>query len=108
MDDTLEKAVREFVAQERGMKLAEIRLDLALMRDLEMDGDDAVEFFEMYAEQFKVNLDGIRWDCHFGSEGCNPFSLLMPSVWKRKWTEISVQDLVDAARAGHWTMKYED
>lgn len=36
-----------------------------------MDGDDAVEFFNRFGEEFRVSLDGLhaRWHQHFGPEG---------------------------------------
>jgi hypothetical protein len=36
-----------------------------------MDGDDAVEFFEKFAEEFKVDLHDLRihWNRHFAAEG---------------------------------------
>jgi hypothetical protein len=45
-----------------------------------MDGDDAVEFFEEFRQEFEVDLTNlhIHWDQHFCPEGTPPsFSLMI-------------------------------
>jgi hypothetical protein len=47
-----------------------------------MDGDDAVEFFEKFAEEFKVDLQDLRahWDQHFAPEGSLSFGVMVAIV----------------------------
>jgi hypothetical protein len=68
-----------------------------------MDGDDAVEFFEAFGEQFHVDLDRLwkRWPQHFGPEG-----LFRGLPFPGLEIEITVQDLIDSANAGRWLKSY--
>ncbi len=63
------------------MPVADLCRTTRLGEDLGMDGDDAVDFFEDFAETFRVDLADMRWDRHFGPEGCNPLIYLWPPFW---------------------------
>jgi hypothetical protein len=70
-DDVQERVMR-FTAQHWPVREnRKLTSDTRLAQDLGMDGDDAVEFFKKFGDEFKVNLDDLytRWKQHFGSEG---------------------------------------
>ncbi len=66
--DLLELRVLAFTARQRGITVEKVDLLSRLREDLGLDGDDAVEFFEAFHQEFDVNLDGLRgkrWKRHF-------------------------------------------
>jgi acyl carrier protein len=70
----LEERVIAAVMKERGEERENVELSCTLVRDLGMDGDDAVEFFEKFGERFSVDLTDLweHWDSHFGPEVSAP------------------------------------
>jgi hypothetical protein len=91
-----------FVARELSVSPERIRLSTRLGKDLGVDGDDGLEVMARFAETFGVDLSALKPEAYFGPEGINPLWLLSPSWWRRKYKEITIQDLLDAARAGVW------
>ena len=98
----LEEDIIAFVVGQTGMKRNSVHLSSRLAQDIGMDGDDAVEFFEKFGEQFHVDLTALsdQWDDHFGGEGIFRSSPGFMVV------TITVQDLVDAATSGKWVKRY--
>jgi acyl carrier protein len=109
-DITFEQ-MADFVAETTHYPRAKITLDTGLRGDVGMDGDDAAEFFEAYLQEFGVDLSSLRWDRHFGPEfSFFPVWMLFPSWWKwqKEMVEIRLSDLLQSARAGVWTVAYEN
>jgi Protein of unknown function (DUF1493) len=79
--DAIEERVFLFVARERATKRAKLSLSCRLNQDLGMDGDDAVEFFEKFQREFRVDLCELtlRWSEYFGPEGVSPWAAVMGS-----------------------------
>jgi hypothetical protein len=97
--------ILEFTASERGMRRDKVKLGSRLLQDLGMDGDDAVEFFEKFGSQFRVDLTQLwkHWRSHFGPEaGWMPWAFL----FARPMVPITVQDLAEAAEASRWLHVY--
>jgi hypothetical protein len=71
MKDLIEKRVFSFVAEKTGVKREHLSAATALSRDIGMEGDDAVEFFEAFGREFAVDLKLLHqnWSCYFGPEG---------------------------------------
>ena len=108
LDEQLFDRIRTHVAKVRCLSVEEVSLDSRLGDDLGMDGDDAVEFFQHYAREFHVDLAGMRWKRHFGPEaGWTPLALFWPPWW-RPLLPVTVAQLVESARAGHWVYDYPD
>lgn len=99
----LEKKVIQFVAEMVCIPKQSIKLESQLMRDLGLDGDDALEFFKIFQEKFSIDLSKFFVSCHFGEEGAY-FPLLSDLkiffMGKRKFIPISVGDLIDGINAG--------
>ncbi len=104
-DDIKNKIIR-IISEMHGNRPESIDLTTELYRDLGIDGDDAVELFEMLSEEFKIDFSTIQWGRHFGPEGFNPFTMLTPSFW-RKEIPITLQDLINSAIIGEWTKSYQ-
>jgi acyl carrier protein len=66
----LEWRVKDRLAVKLAMDSDEISMNFRLRSDLGMDGDDAVEFFDRYAEDFGVDLHELKagWQFYFGPE----------------------------------------
>ena len=69
-EDALVEQVLAFTAERTGCHERELSLGVRLAQDIGMDGDDAVEFFEKFADRFKVDITELQknWDKHFGPE----------------------------------------
>jgi hypothetical protein len=69
---TLEDRVIEFTANRIPAAAGRISLDSRLLQDLGLDGEDAIEFFEAYDDEFDVDLSVLieqNWKRHFGAVG---------------------------------------
>ena len=75
----LEERIVAFATEELGMRPGRIGLSSRLSHDLGMDGDDAVQFFERFGEDFKVDLTVLydHWREHFGGEGMSLEAMLV-------------------------------
>jgi len=71
MPDNASARIFALVGDERGRSIEKLEPQLTLQRDLGMDGDDAVEFFERFGREFSVDLRplGEDWQYYFGPEG---------------------------------------
>jgi hypothetical protein len=71
MEASLQERVLAFVSEQTGVKGEKIRLETTLSRDLGIEGDDAVEFFEKFRTKFAVDLQelGRDWSFYFCPEG---------------------------------------
>jgi acyl carrier protein len=70
--DWAEERVMQFTAQHwRVRKGRSLTADTRLAQDLGMDGEDAVEFFGEFQQDFGVDLADLHmhWDQHFSPEG---------------------------------------
>lgn len=142
--ERVEDRVYALVAEERGIAVDKLTPNSMLSHDLGLDGDDAAEFFETFADEFGVDLAYLEADWHhyFSPEGVGlgtfliggapPLSfalflnikfpkfplwlamILLAVLWWQVlylWTrvhgaqgpQISIQDLIDCAKAGRWT-----
>jgi hypothetical protein len=109
MSDELQSAVFAFIQNERRCKPHEIALDRSLNLDLGMDGDDAVEFFEAFAEKFGVDLTelGEEWSRYFGPEGGFSFfwhgiQTLFGAPTFGSMLPMRIDRVVKAAESGRW------
>lgn len=105
----------QLIAEKQGIKQSKITRDKSLNFDLGVDGDDAVELFEAFAEKFKVDLTslGEEWDRYFGPEGFSLFGMwevvtLFRTRKRHPMLPLLVSRLIDAARDGKWTAIKED
>lgn len=75
--------VQCFVAEFLNESIERVVPGTRLSEDLGVDGDDAYELMEAFAERYDVDLSDFRFHEHFGDEGCLQFStvlLLIPST----------------------------
>jgi acyl carrier protein len=104
--DRLTEEVKQFIAREVGVKPDHLTLTTRLMRDLHIDGADGWELVEAFAEKFKVDISQFEPARHFGPEaGCNPIMYVAHRIFlpeALKSVQITVGDLVDAARSRKW------
>lgn len=72
METSLEERVLQFTAKRIPNTAGRISLDSRLVEDLGLDGENAIEFFEAYDDEFEVDLSVLieqNWKRHFGSVG---------------------------------------
>ena len=96
-----------FIADFWGCPVEKLTLRTRLLEDLGLDGDDASEFLAAYAERFHVDLTGMQFDRHFGSEGASPLELVTAllywlGLWRIDHVPITIGDLVQSANRGAW------
>jgi acyl carrier protein len=105
-DEQIFGEIRDFIHETWDVPKRQISPATSLGRDLRMDGDDADDFMAAYRERFKVDLTDFIFEKHFGVEAAfEPLSYLYLRIFRpeefRK-PEITVADLVSAAKAGRW------
>jgi len=106
LDKALADEVMAFTAKQVGVRPGNLSLDTRLLHDLDVDGDDGLDFMECFARGFEVDLSAFDPTLHFGSEGgWNPLSLLaclFPATGAGL-IPITLADLVEAARTHLWS-----
>lgn len=74
-----------------------------------IDGDDADEFLEAFAEAFTVNLDQFRYYFHYIGEEPPIYRRVLPvdsDGEEIPFWPITLDQLVAAAQAGRWHLPY--
>ncbi len=129
--DALAERVRCFVAEAAGVRVDRVGLETRLSEDLGIDGGDASDVLNTFAERFGVDLSELRFDWHFSPEGLpieTGFFLFLGAVglmllwvwvwwaallaipvivavWRRQASNpyaLRVRHLVTAAEMGRW------
>jgi len=101
MED-LRPQILDFVANRMGSAPERLAPEVSLF-DLGLDGDDALDFFEVFAERLSVDLAALDLGRHFGPEGAfNPFSLFADAFRRRRCEPVYVRDLIAAAERHRW------
>ncbi len=104
-DATLEARIIIFIVEQTNANLEKISLETRLAEDLGIDGDDALEFFENFSQEFQVDLSNFQFDKYFGYEaGFDPLITFLNRP-KHKLETITTKDLVMAAIANKWYKK---
>jgi acyl carrier protein len=106
-NDGTAQAVRDAIAEHAGVEPHEVTLQTEIGDDLGVDGDDAVELFEMIADRFKVDLAGMHFERHFGPEGLCPIEAAKEMFVPWGQYPITVQDVVESVRAGRFIYDYD-
>ncbi len=105
-DDLLLQQIRDLLREAWANPNEDITESTCLGRDMGMDGDVAEAFMLAYSERFKVDLDDFVFNRYFGPEApFNPFVFVFRKIFTPEWfelEEITVADLVKAAKAGRW------
>jgi acyl carrier protein len=96
MNDTnILKEVIEFILEERGSYDFIITPETELYLELEIWGDDSVEFINAFSEKFDVNIENFSFDLFFKGEGIDLFSFFKKKTPKKI---IRVKDLVKSVK----------
>ncbi len=115
---TIQQVVFQMLADKMCVRLKELAPEKSVNYDIGMDGDDAVEFFEEFAQRFHVDLTplGKEWDRYFVPEGVDlgwhngeilTVFTARPPRKHHKTVPLLLSRIVEAAEKGHWT-KIED
>lgn len=119
---SIEEEVTAFVAAQIGVSTERLKARTTLFGDLGVDGDDSDELLVAFTKRFSVDMKSYRGDRHFGPEGFAPWSplLWLASAWRgfaqkestpesrARLVPVTIQDLIDSARAGRWSVTYEE
>lgn len=85
---------------------ANVTQDTEILRDLNLWGDDAGDFFDAYVREFGLDMSDLRFTDYFPQEGEHVGLLVKRLVTGRKTHErylpIRISDLVDFAMTGKW------
>lgn len=82
---------------------AQLSRKTELQRDLGIEGDDAFDLVEAFAEEFEVDPGDFDFHRYFGPEGFNPLSLVFSLFRKReKPVGLTLAMLEKAAKLGVW------
>jgi hypothetical protein len=79
VDDSIEERVYALLVEEVGVPREKLAANKTLSHDLGMEGDDAVEFFEKFGHEFRVDLSSLYedWSKYFAAEGMSPTVVLV-------------------------------
>jgi hypothetical protein len=81
--------------------------DADVFVELGIEGDDAFEFIEAFADRFSVDMSGYRWYFHHAEEGMNTGSLFFRSPDQRvERIAITPTILAEAIRTKRWPLQY--
>ncbi len=115
MSDKLSE-ITALAAQFTGKEPADISPSARLYADLGLTGDDAHGLMAVFADQFKVNMDGFVWLRFFDDDGADFVgpalvlaARLLSTRFDERWTsvlaaerEITLTHLVEVAARGAW------
>ena len=76
-----------------------------------MEGDDANEFLEAYADRFGVDMSGFRWEFHYVADEPPFRRRVLPVDRDGKvipFLPVTLRQLTRAAEAGQWQFDYPE
>ncbi len=79
----------------------EITENTRIREDLDIEGDDAIDFFEKIENEFNVDFQNLELSKYFHSEGFNPFSFVVNFFSKSK-KSLKVSDIAKSIEAKEW------
>jgi len=101
-------AVAEFLRDFWGSGTHLLSDDADIFDSFGIEGDDASEFIERFATQFKIDTSNYRWYFHHGEEGfVNVGAWLFKPPYRRvDRIPITPQVLAEAVRTKQWPLEY--
>jgi acyl carrier protein len=111
--DKLSEEITNFVNNQVGKiwwSKKELSRNTRIYEDLRIDGDDALDFFTAFEEEFHLDLKSLKLDKYFNNEGLDPFGLssLIKRIKGNKTSSnhtnkaITLGDLEKAVQSGKW------
>lgn len=107
MDEEIFASVKAFTLEQARVSEKKLHADARLEENLGIDGDDADEFMEAFAEKFDVDMTNFKVYDYFDPEG--PFVIfyelylwLFKGQKPKKLKQITLRDLVKAVEAKKW------
>ncbi len=98
--------IKDLIAEIAPVRREQLTSSTRLGHDLGVDGDDAAELMQAFAQRFQADLSEFEFELHFGPEaGFNPFIYLYWLIVKPhelKSVPITVEDLTEAAVHRKW------
>jgi hypothetical protein len=97
--------VRDFVSGKLSVPKERLSPSTRLLHDLWLDGDDAAGLLKDFAVQFSVDMAGLDFRRHFGSEmeaGIRWVLHKTLGAERLGYAAITLKDLLDAANLGRW------
>jgi len=84
-----------------------ITRDTQLYNDLDVDGEEAVDFMEHFFEEFSIDYGDYNFDHYFVAEGFSPLEIFLLMISKKKRASydrppITLGMLYQAALDGRW------
>ena len=102
MQSAIATRVAEFLARELHVKSGRLESGTRLRQDLNVDGADAIELLDKFAEEFDVDMSGCDLTQYFGPEGWDPVRWLWRLVVDRNALPMTIADLARSAESGRW------
>jgi acyl carrier protein len=97
--------VRDFVSEKLNVPNERLNPSTRLLHDLWLDGDDAAGLLTDFAQHFSVDMAGLDFRRHFGSEmeaGIRWVLQKTLGAERLGYAPITLKDLVEAANRGRW------
>ena len=104
VEQNLNEFIREFSCDD---KLPPKKSDL--FKSTKIDGDDAFEFIDEFANRFNVDMSNYNWYFHHGEEGHNIGGIFFKPPYERvTHIPITIEVLENAIAARRWPITYPD
>lgn len=99
--------IEDFARKESGIfPRKKINQSTTIEDDLDITGDDAIDFMGKFFDKFEVDYQGFFFDRYFTEEGLNPFKIFLlpfPSFRKKmKKVPITLGMLAKAVELKRW------
>jgi acyl carrier protein len=105
---SIDERIVRLVAKMTGLQMKKLTMESRLLQDLGVDGDDADELINAYAEEFGVDMASFRFSTHFRSEPSllRLLSFLPSQKHERITTKvpITLRDLAEGATFRCWKL----
>lgn len=107
----LRAAILALAAEHGGSRSKEVAGQGDLFGHFGLEGDDATDFLEDYAQRFDVDLSSMLWEFHFIADEPPNYRRVIPVDVDGKdipWMPITLDQLVRAAEQGRWVFDYPE
>ena len=103
MAQTILDQIKDLIEQQQGIDRKEISISTRIENDLDITGDDAIEFLIEFGKRFNVDVSKFMAADYFAGEGLDSIGIISRFLTGRKKKErkaLTVAHLIKAIKAG--------
>ena len=103
MRNDIFESIREFTVKQQGVNERDVTQNASLENDLEIYGDDAIDFLVAFSKKFNVDISKFKAADYFSPEGVDVVGIivrLFTGKKKKEKKELTIGHLEKAVIAG--------